>query len=631
MGGICGIINLKGRPVDEGILRRMLEALRHRGPDASGIAIQNLHGISVGLGCCRLGSVKDAQGKETPVFPEGQSNLIALDGELYNSGEIGKELGLVAPAIREEEVILKLYEKKARDFAEPLNGAFALAIWDGQNRRLTLARDRIGVKPLYYFFPGDEFVFASELKALLCYPRIEKRLDLKALSKYLAYEYIPSPAAIIEKVQKLRASHILFLQGGRLELQAYSPIRFSTISRSELQEGEIIEKLRSLLLKAVERRLAGPVLPGIFLSGGIDSSAMVAMACRLRNPREIKTFTIGFQEKSFDESGYALQIARHFGTDHHEEILDHKRSLEIIPEVFRFLDEPFADASIIPTSLLCRFARKEVPVALGGDGGDEFFRGYPTFLAHRLANVFRYVPGAVQDLMKTATGLLPVSMDNMSFDFRAKRFLKGVAARTPEVRNQVWLGAFSQDEQKMLFQEDAWQELSGWDPYEDLGHYLAQVDFSDLMDRIAYIYIRTYLADDGLVKTDRASTAVSLGVRAPILDNELLDYVNALPPEYKFRGTVTKYIFKKALEGILPREIIYRGKKGFGMPVAFWLRGELKGLMLELLDPQKIKREGLFRPDYLTQMVQKHLAGKEDNRKHLWSLICFELWRQNYL
>lgn len=300
MGGICGIIDLKGRPVDEGILRRMLEALRHRGPDASGITIQNLDGISVGLGCCRLGSVKDAQGKETMVFPEGRRNLIALDGEIYNATEIGKALGLAGLVNIEAELILKLYEKNPRDFAEPLNGVFALAIWDGPNRRLTLARDRIGVKPLYYFFPGDELVFASELKALLCHPRIEKRIDLKALSKYLAYEYIPSPAAIIEKVQKLRASHILSLQGGRLELQAYSSIRFSTLSRSELQEGEIIEKLRSLLLKSVERRLSGAVLPGVFLSGGIDSSAMVAMACRLRNPREIKTFTIGFKEKSFN-------------------------------------------------------------------------------------------------------------------------------------------------------------------------------------------------------------------------------------------------------------------------------------------------------------------------------------------
>jgi asparagine synthase (glutamine-hydrolysing) len=376
--------------------------------------------------------------------------------------------------------------------------------------------------------------------------------------------------------------------------------------------------------------MGGSGIPGFFLSGGIDSSAMVALAGRFVDPSKIKTFSIGFHEKSFDESSYALTIAKKFGTDHHLEVLDHRRTLDIIPEVFRFLDEPFADASIIPTSLVCRLARKEVRVVIGGDGADEFFRGYPTFLAHQLASWVDWMPKRAFDILRAGASLLPVSMANLSFDFKIKQFLKGLAY-PPGPRNQVWLGTFDPEEQKELFEESAYDQIEELDPYEDITRHERDVGDQRLIDRIGYIYIRTYLADDGLVKTDRASMPVSLALRAPLLDNSLLDFVNSLPPRYKSRGTGTKIILKKALEGILPEEILRRGKKGFGIPVAFWLRNELKGLMLELLSPEKIRREGIFRPQKVQALMQDHLAGKMDNRKQLWTLICFELWRQNYL
>ena len=632
MGGICGIINIEGEPVDEGVLRRMTDRLSHRGPDASSLLVQNEEGTSVGLGQRWFIPGSEGDAGRPLVTNEGGDRWIAWDGEIYNASELraGLESRHTFSSPDDPEVVLHLSEEGDSEFPAALNGAFAFAVWDRSGCELTLARDRIGAKPLYYTLRGDEFVFASELKALLAHPRIERRLDLKSLSKYLAYEYVPAPNAILWGVNKLPAGSMLVLNRGRVTIRPYWEVSFSTADASGLDEQEVFTRVRELFFAAVERRLGGTDLPGIFLSGGIDSSALVAAACRLRSPKEIQTFTIGFREKSFDESGYARRIAEFFGTDHHEQILDINQAVDILPEIAQFLDEPFADASIIPTFLLCRFARTKVRVALGGDGGDEFFRGYPTFLAHRLALLYSRFPGALKRIAEGVVGRIPVSMANLSVDFKAKQFLKGIPY-SPEIRNQVWLGAFTPEEQRALFQEETERELSGFNPYEDIEGYLERIGFPDLLDRISYLYIRTYLGDDGLVKTDRAANANSLGVRAPILDNELLDYVNSLPNRYKFRGAETKYVFKQALKGILPDDIIHRGKKGFGMPVSWWLQSDLKELMRDLLHPDRLSREGVFRPEHVNQLVEEHLAGKRDNRKYLWTLMMFQLWRNNFL
>jgi len=633
MGGICGIINLEGEPVNEGVLRRMTDTLAHRGPDASSFLVQCEDGASAGLGQ-RWFILGSGGGVNRPVITnERGDRWIVFDGQIYNAPALRSDLESrhTFSSPDDPEVVLHLSEERSAEFPAVLNGEFAFAVWNRPEKELILVRDRIGIKPLYYALRGDEFIFASELKALLAHPRIEPKLDLKALSKYLAFEYVPAPAAIIWGVSKLPAGHCLVLRRGRITVRSYWEVGFSTRADDKLDEREVSGRVRELLQTAVAIRLGGgPELPGIFLSGGIDSSALVALASRIHDPRRLKTFTIGFREKSFDESEYARRVAEHFGTEHHEEILTHRQAIEIIPEVARFLDEPFADASIIPTYLLCRFASGKVRVALGGDGGDEFFRGYPTFLAHRLALFYQRLPGPARKFIGSMAGRLPVSMSNISFDFKAKQFLKGIPY-PPEIRNQVWLGAFTPAEQERVFREEVWKGLSGFDPYEDIELHLKRAEFPELLDRISYLYIRTYLGDDGLVKTDRAANANSLGVRAPILDNELLDYVNSLPNRYKFRGTETKYIFKRAMEGLLPDDIIYRGKKGFGMPVSWWLQGELKNTMTELLDPRKIEKEGIFNPVWIKGLIDEHLTGKRDNRKYLWTLMMFELWRNNYL
>ena len=635
MCGICGWVRFDGKPVDEGILRRMTDSLTHRGPDDSGILIRKQEGFSVGLGHRRLSIIDLSPAGHQPMTNEKEDAWIVYNGEVYNFPELRKDLEPrhSFKSRTDTEVILHLYEEKGEDCFFPLNGMFALAIWDQARGRLVLARDRIGKKPLYYSLFPDELVFASELKALLFHPRVRKEINPAALSQYLAFEYIPAPQAIFQGVNKLPPGYFLtFSAGGqKVVTQPYWDISFGPNQVQESLEMEEVEaRIRDLLLKSVEKRLVSDVPLGVFLSGGIDSSAVVAMMSRLRDPGKIQTFTIGFEEKSFDESSYARQVARYFGTDHHEEVLDPHRMLEIFPEVAGFLDEPFADASIIPTYLLSRFTRRNVTVALGGDGGDELFSGYPTFQAHRLALVFARLPRLLQKGFDEVARRLPVSMKNISWDFRAKQFLKGLPY-PPEIRNQVWLGAFPPDDQIGLFSGDYEREVAGHDPYAPIRALLPGIVSRNVWDRLAYLYLKLYLAEDILAKVDRASMAVSLEVRAPFLDPDLVGFVNSLPAAMKIRGLTTKYILKRALKGLLPPEILNRQKKGFGIPVGLWLRGELRDLMLNLLAPEKIRREGIFNPEHITNLIEEHCAGKRDNRKQLWTLIMFELWRENYL
>ena len=613
----------------------MTDSLTHRGPDDSGILVRNQNGVSVGLGHRRLSIIDLSPAGHQPMANEKEDTWIVYNGEVYNFPELRKDLEPhhSFKSHSDTEVILHLYEDKGEDCFFPLNGMFALAIWDQARGRLVLARDRIGKKPLYYaVFPG-EIAFASELKALLFHPRIKREIDPLALSHYLSFEYVAAPLSIFQGIKKLPPGSSLTFSAGeqKAATRTYWDINFGLDQgREESSREEVEARIRDLLLKSVERRLISDVPLGVFLSGGIDSSAVVAMMSRLRDPGKIQTFTIGFEEKSFDESSYARQVARYFGTDHHEEVLDPHRMLEIFPEVAGFLDEPFADASIIPTYLLSRFTRRNVTVALGGDGGDELFSGYPTFQAHRLALVFARLPRLIQKGFEEVARRLPVSMKNISWDFRAKQFLKGIPY-PPEIRNQVWLGAFSADDQVGLFSGDYEKAVAGSDPYAPIRALVPGIVSRNVWDRLTYLYMKFYLAEDILAKVDRASMAVSLEVRAPFLDPELVGFVNSLPAEMKIRGLTTKYILKRALKGLLPPEILNRQKKGFGIPVGLWLRGELRDLMLSLLEPGKIRREGIFNPEHITSLIGEHCAGKRDNRKQLWTLIMFELWRQNYL
>ena len=623
MCGIAGIVQTN-EPVERTVLVRMTNALRHRGPDDENYYLANAsgNGVSVGLGFRRL-SIIDLSGGRQPMSNEDGSLWIVCNGEIYNHLELRQELEARGHHFRtgcDVEVLLHLYEEMGPDCVNRVNGMFAFAIWDRNAESLFLARDRLGKKPLYYRDTPAQFLFGSELKALLQHPNCPRELDRRNLSRYLAYEYVPSPHCILKGIWKLPAGHWLLRKDGQSRVERYWDLRFPGAGPRG-NEAELAEELHARLKQAVRLRLISDVPLGVFLSGGIDSSSVVTMMAELMPVAQIKTFAIGFEEKSFDESGHARRVAQFFGTDHHEEILNARALLDIMPEVVAFLDEPFADASVIPTYLLSRFTRKHVTVALGGDGGDEIFAGYPTFTAERAARFYKVPKFLHERVIQPLADRLPVSHDNFSLDFKVKRFLRG-AGYPSGIRNQVWLGSFTPGEQRALLEGDDSQV----DRYEDILEAEARCPSSDPGERLIYQYCKFYLPEDILVKVDRASMACSLEARAPFLDYTFVEFVNSIPFNLKLKGGQTKFILKKAMRGKLPPDILERSKKGFGIPLAKWFRGELRDLLLDSLAESRLKQQGIFRAGEVARLVKEHLAGTKDNRKPLWTLFMFQQW-----
>ena len=628
---MCGIAGILGydAPIDFGLLRRMTGSLRHRGPDDEGFHVEESveRGPRVGLGFRRL-SIIDLAGGYQPMCNEDGSVWLVFNGEIYNFVALRAELEARGHTFRtraDTETLVHLWEEHGPDAVTKLNGMFGFAIWDARRRSLFLARDRMGKKPLYWADTGRSLLFASELKALLQHPACPRRLDPRALAKYLTYEYVPSPGCIFQGVHKLPAAHTLLWEDGRVTVRRYWDMRFTT-NGARRSEAEYAEELRTRLREAVRLRLVSDVPLGVFLSGGIDSSSVVAMMSELVPPESIKTFSIGFEDRSFDESSHARKVARFFGTDHREDSLRPETMVDILPDVADFLDEPFADPSIVPTYLLSRFTRQHVTVALGGDGGDELLAGYPTFQAERVARYYR-VPRALHErVLVPLAGRLPVSHDNFSLDFKLKRFLQG-ALHPPGVRNQVWLGAFDRAGLEDVLGAEA---LAGEDPYDDIARAEAECPSENPLERLIYLYGRFYLQDDILAKVDRASMACSLEVRAPFLDYTLVEFLNSIPPDLKLRGLQTKYILKRAMGKRLPPGIAARGKKGFGIPVARWFRGELRELACDVLDAGRIRQQGIFRWRAVERLLDEHFRGVRDNRKQLWTLFVFQLWYDRF-
>jgi len=627
MCGITGIADLSG-PVRPEVLRRMTNTLRHRGPDEESyhIPVPAPGGAAVGFGFRRL-AIIDLLGGRQPMCNENGAIWIVCNGEIYNHADLRLELEAKGHTFRthsDVEALLHLYEEHGADCLAKVNGMFALAIWDAPNQTLFLARDRLGKKPLYFRHTPAQLIFGSEVKALLAHPDCPRELDARNLSKYLAYEYVPSPHCIFKSIHKLPAGHWLIWKNGQTRLSRYWDLKFSNGADARPEE-EIAGELRERLKESVRLRLISDVPLGVFLSGGIDSSSVVAMMAELMPPARIKTFAIGFEEKSFDESGHARRLAAYFGTDHREQILQSKTLLDILPEVAAFLDEPLADASIIPTYLLSKFTRQHVTVALGGDGGDELFAGYPTFQAHRMAAFYKMPRLLHERMIQPLAACLPVSSDNFSFDFKVKRFLRGMGRR-PAIRDQFWMGSFTPGEQRALLHGPA-PEI---DAYDDVVEAERNCGSSNGMERLIYLYCKFYLQDCILTKVDRASMACSLEARAPFLDYTFVEFVNAIPFRFKLKGLTTKYILKKAMHNKLPPEILGRGKKGFGIPVAKWFRNGLRQPLLDLLSESRIRRQGIFNPAEITRLVDEHLRGTKDNRKQLWTLFMFELWAEHY-
>jgi len=627
MCGICGIAG--GDPSEsQELVGRMCDAMVHRGPDDEG-AVQ-LDGVT--LGSRRL-SIIDIAGGHQPIHNEDSTVWVIQNGEIYNHLELRKLLvsaGHKFSTQSDTEVLAHGYEEWGESMVERLNGMFAFAVLDRRRRRVLLARDRMGIKPLHYAVDGKRLVFASELKCLLCDPALRRDIDPVALDEYLALEFVPSPRSIVRGISKLPPAHTLewWLGSGIHRLHRYwSPTLEEENGARGRSLDEECEELRTVLRESVRKELISDVPLGVFLSGGIDSSAVTAMMSQLGT--EVKSFSVGFADRSFDESRYARQVAQHLGTDHHELTLEPSMLLDLIPKLPTLLDEPLGDASIIPTYLLSAFTRRHVKVALGGDGGDELFAGYPTIQAHRLAGYYNRAPRLLRKgLIEPVVGRLPVSRANLSFDFRAKRFVSGAAHPVHE-RHRRWMGSFTAEERTALLSSDVRDRLAAG------GHVkLSELDGAELRDPINQVLLmdmRLYLENDILVKLDRASMMASLEGRVPLLNNDFVEYATRLPLTMKLRGLRSKFLLKRALRGLLPDSILNRPKKGFGIPVADWFRGPLKEQMLSVLSPERIARKGFFDGPAVAALVGDHLSGRRDNRKQLWTLFVFELWHDGYV
>jgi asparagine synthase (glutamine-hydrolysing) len=597
----------------------MTAALAHRGPDGDGIYCEG----PIALGHRRL-SIIDVSGGAQPMSNEDCSVWVSYNGELYNEPELRRELESKRHRYRtacDTETLVHLYEEEGPDFVRRLNGMFALAIWDRARQRLVLARDRMGQKPLYYGrIQGGGLAFGSETKAVLLHPEISRALDHGSVARYLFYEYVPAPFSIWQSLRKLPSGHVLTWEDGVLRVWRYwdPPVIGSSAA---LEFAPTAERFWGELRAAVARHRRSDVPIGVFLSGGIDSSSVTAALCEVEPAHSVRTFSIGFEDPSFDESRHARSVADHLGTDHHERTFSVKTVYELLPEVATWLDEPFGDASILPTHLLSRFAREQVKVVLGGDGADELLAGYPTFKAERAARLFRRLPRPAQALAGAAVGRLPVDHRNFSFDFKLKQFLRGASEALP-LAHQRWLGSFSGAEIARL--------LVGGDPIGiESEHIRRSAELEACVDSLSHslaLYQDTYLPEDILTKVDRASMACGLEVRAPFLDAFLVNFIQVLPPRFKFGRNQTKRLLKRAAASRLPASILARPKKGFGIPVARWLRGPLSPLMSQLLSRDRMEHQGLFDSEEVARRIAEHQSGIRDHRKPLWTLLMFQLW-----
>jgi len=623
---MCGIAGFHGSGNHE-VIKNMTKSLARRGPnDESFYNYENLY-----FGFRRLSIIDLSTGRQ-PMSNEDDTIWIVFNGEIYNFLELRSGLekrGHHFKSKTDTEVIIHLYEEKGEECFCELNGMFALAIWDQKRRKLIVAKDRLGKKPLYYSVINNTFIFASELKAILQHSSIKKEIDFDSLNKYLTYEYVPTPKTIINNVNKLEAGHFLVWQNNQLINKEYWDITFNKSKNNNYSQSDILNDFDNLLSNAVKKRLVADVPLGVFLSGGIDSSTITYYASR-NSSQKVKTFSIGFDDKSFDESNYAKQVANIFKTDHHHLNCSADDLLGAMSDIAKINDEPFADASIFPTHLLSKFTRNNVTVALGGDGGDELLAGYPTFQALKLAKSIRHLPLSTITVLQKIINLIPVSYNNFSFDFKLKRLISGYEYKT-EIQNQIWLGSFNTQENKNLISSGVLSSIDFNKSFFELEKLLDKIKDQPLENRLIYLYLKQYLADDILVKADRASMYNSLEVRAPFLDYRLVDFINSLPYELKLKGFTTKYLLKELMKGKLPDNIINRSKKGFGVPVANWLNSELKDFTDDLLSPDYIRNQGIFNSTYINQILVEHRNKKADHRKKIWTLLMFQVWYNNWM
>jgi asparagine synthase (glutamine-hydrolysing) len=614
MCGICGIASANG-PADPRRLEAMSATLVHRGPDSDGTLVDG----PVALAARRL-AIIDLETGDQPIANEDGTIQIVQNGEIYNYRELRAELeraGHRFSTTGDTEVLVHLYEEHGDAFAQRLRGMFAIAIWDSRRRRLVLARDRYGIKPLYFRAHSGGLEFASELRAL---PRGE--IDLDALEAFLAFNSIPAPFSIFRETRKLPPGSLLIWEEGEPTPALERFARPSPVEQDEVRDGdeaELEEELRARIRDSVRAHLVSDVPVGVLLSGGIDSAFLTALAAQ-ESSEAVRTFSIGFEERSFDELEDARLVADQYGTQHRELVLRPDAAL-LLPALAEAFDEPFADSSALPTYLVSQLAAEDVKVALSGEGGDELFGGYYTYAADLLA----LRAGGLARLLRPIVERLPSSAARASFDYKAKRFAR--AAHLPPLeRHHAWKEIFSAD-----LRAELRGERSAFDPVDLLRDRFAETDGAELLARLQDVDLGLYLVDDLLVKTDRASMAHSLEARVPYLDPVVTNLALALPTRLKVRGLRKKVLLRRAAAPLLPRRIVSGKKRGFSIPAAAWLRGELGPFVRDVLSRETLHRQGYFDPGLVTKLIDTHVAGREDLSRQLWSLLAFSLWHERHV
>ena len=625
MCGISGFVyHDRERSAAPEVVKRMCDTLVHRGPDDDGFYVKG----NVALGMRRL-SIIDLVTGHQPISNEDGKVWIVFNGEIYNFAELRDDLrakGHEFATNTDTEAIVHAYEEYGVDCVKRLNGMFAYAIWDEREQRLVLARDRVGIKPLYYYLDDKILVFGSELKALLENPNVPRDLDHEALDAFLTFEYIPAPLSIFKGVRKLPPGHTLVLKNGEARIEQYWEV---TQGHTSADEAELSESLYELIKDAVRMRLVSDVPLGAFLSGGVDSSAIVCAMSELMD-RPVQTFSIGFDDPSYNELAYARKVADHFGTDHHEEVI-RPNVVDLVDGLVGYLDEPMADVSIFPTYLVSKLARRDVTVVLSGDGGDELFAGYDWYLAEKYARYYGMLPGPIRrSLLPKVMSLIPPSSQKKGAVNKLKRFVEG-AALPDSLKHFRWNVYLTEDSKRSLYTRDLRDTLNGTDTYSRFVAHLDRFGDSDSLWRQQYADIKTFLVDDILVKVDRMSMAHSLEARTPFLDHRVVEFAASLPKEMRMRGSTQKYLLKKAVESRLPEGITTRSKEGFSIPMKNWLRDELRPMMEEVLSPQRIREEGLFDSARIESLKSQHVSGSANNAHQLWPLMMFQIWRDKYL
>jgi len=622
MCGINGFILQNPQIVDPGIIRAMNRSLLHRGPDEEGIYEKR----NVTLGMRRLKIIDMATGQQ-PIYNEDRSIVTVFNGEIYNYKELRKDLEAKGHRFitqSDTEVIVHQYEEVGDRCVEYFRGMFAFAIWDDKKRRLIIARDRLGIKQIYYYHDDNKFIFSSEIKGIFNFPNIEKKMDPTSLSDYFSFLYVPSPKTIYSNILQIPAGHLLIYSNGNIELRKYWDVEYR--EEKVRKEEEYIEELLDLLKEAVRLRLISDVPLGAFLSGGVDSGIIVALMSQMMGlPAE--TFSIGYPagSETYDERKYAKAVSEQYNTHHHEFVVKHDIA-DVTEKIIPYFDQPFADASAIPNYYLCKETKNYVTVALSGLGGDELAGGYERYLGYIIGDHYQALPdGLIKGIIPSIIRRVPDSRKGNHFIRRLKKFVE-VEYLGEEDRYFNLIAKYGELEKRNLFLPDILETIGSYKSCKVFSNYLENTENMNPLDKVLYLDLKTYLVDDLLVLTDRMSMAHSLEARVPFLDHKLVEFFATLPPSIKIRGWKKKYILKKVAERYLPKDTIYHPKMGFSVPLVLWFRENLQEYVREVLSDSMLSEIGMFNKQYINSIVERHLSAADNYDEKIWSIIVFVLW-----